>query len=85
MTGLWSDGMAKNRCGSRDFRFLAALIPSQKYRLSSKQPRRMVLITIHRKPLESLAVFVFSLAKFSLVFHVYKMSAVGIRTLDGTI
>jgi hypothetical protein len=45
--------------------------------------RRMVLITIHRKPLESPAVFVFSRAKFSLDFHVYKMSAVGIRTLDG--
>jgi hypothetical protein len=26
---------------------------------------------------------VFSRAKFSLFFHVYKMSAVGIRTLDG--
>ena len=48
-------------------------------------PRSMVLITIHRKPLESLAVFAFSEAWILLIFHVYKMSAVGIRTLDGTV
>ena len=43
-------------------------------------PRRMVLITIMRKPLESLAVFVFSEARFLLIFHVYKMATGGIRT-----
>jgi hypothetical protein len=38
-----------------------------------------------RELYQPLAVFVFSRAKFSLDFYVYKMIAVGLRTLDGAI
>jgi hypothetical protein len=38
-----------------------------------------------RELYQPLAVFVFSRAEISLDFHVYEISAVGIRAIDGAI
>ena len=60
--------------------------------ISSKLKNSLILMGLKKKAIaalrelyQPLAVFVFSRAEISLDFHVYEISAVGIRTIDGAI